>query len=100
MSNLLIIDEVGYRPLNAKEANLFFGLILKRYENASTIITSNKSVREWPELLSGDEVLASAILDRLLHHTEHTKKSASNSENYTLIINVIPVTHTAKHPED
>lgn len=67
-SNLLIIDEVGYRPLNAKEANLFFGLISKRYENASTIITSNKSVREWSELLAGDEVLASAVLDRLLHH--------------------------------
>lgn len=67
-SHLLIVDEIGYRRLNADEANLFFGLISKRYEHLSTMITSNKSVREWPEFLASDEVLTSAILDRLLHH--------------------------------
>lgn len=67
-SHLVIVDEVGYRPLSQKEANLFFSFISRRYEASSLIITSNKSVREWPELFAGDDVLAAAVLDRLLHH--------------------------------
>jgi len=67
-SHLVIVDEVGYRPLSLIEANLFFSFISRRYETASLIITSNKCVREWPELFSGDEILAAAVLDRLLHH--------------------------------
>lgn len=67
-SHLVIVDEVGYRPLTTREANLFFSFISKRYESSSLIITSNKGVREWPELFAGDEVLAAAVLDRLLHH--------------------------------
>ena len=62
------MDEVGYRPLTQAEANLFFGFVSKRYENSSLIITSNKSVREWSQLFASDEVLAAAVLDRLLHH--------------------------------
>ena len=67
-ANLVIVDEVGYRPLTQAEANLFFGFVSKRYENSSLIITSNKSVREWSQLFASDEVLAAAVLDRLLHH--------------------------------
>jgi len=64
---LLVIDEVGYLPLDSKGANLFFQLISARYERGSIILTSNKGFGEWGELM-GDPVLASAVLDRLLHH--------------------------------
>ncbi|MDD4340385.1 MAG: IS21-like element helper ATPase IstB [Syntrophales bacterium] len=64
---LLIIDEMGYLPMNREEAGLFFRLLTRRYEKASTIITSNKSFVDWGEIFN-DQVLATAILDRLLHH--------------------------------
>lgn len=64
---VLIMDEVGYLPLSRTEANMVFQLISRRYERGSTIITSNKSFAEWGQVL-GDDVLATAILDRLLHH--------------------------------
>ncbi len=67
-SALLIIDEVGFRPLDRHEANLFFRLISARYEKGSIVLTSNKHVRDWPEIFADDEVLTTAILDRLLHH--------------------------------
>ncbi|SRR5579883_1701100 len=65
---LLIIDEVGFRPLDRSEANLFFRLVSARYEKGSILLTSNKHVRDWPEVFAGDEILTTAILDRLLHH--------------------------------
>jgi DNA replication protein DnaC len=65
---LLIIDELGYLPLTRFEASLFFRLIVRRYERASLIITSNKSFLDWGEIFN-DHVLATAILDRLLHHS-------------------------------
>lgn len=64
---VLIIDELGYLPMNREEASLFFRLVARRYEKASLIITSNKSFIDWGEIF-GDQVLATAILDRLLHH--------------------------------
>ena len=64
---LLIIDEVGFLPLDVESSNLFFQLIAKRYEKSSTIITTNKPLSKWGEIF-GDAVLANAILDRLLHH--------------------------------
>jgi DNA replication protein DnaC len=64
---VLVVDEVGYLPLSRPEANMVFQLISRRYERGSTIITSNKSFAEWGQVL-GDDVLATAILDRLLHH--------------------------------
>lgn len=67
-SSLLVIDEVGFRPLDRMEANLFFRLVSVRYEKGSIILTSNKHVRDWPEIFAGDEILTTAILDRLLHH--------------------------------
>ncbi len=63
---VLILDEIGYLPLNAIEASLFFRLVARRYERASLIITSNKSFLDWGEVFN-DPVLATAVLDRLLH---------------------------------
>lgn len=65
---VLIIDEVGYLPLDDESSKLFFQLISKRYEKHSTIITTNKPLSEWQDTF-GDPVIASAILDRLLHHS-------------------------------
>jgi DNA replication protein DnaC len=66
---LLIIDELGYGQFDRAEANLLFQLVSRRYEKGSLVLTSNRSYAEWGELL-GDAVLATAILDRLLHHSE------------------------------
>ena len=65
---LLIIDEVGYLPIDIQSANMLFQLINKRYEKNSTIITTNKAFSKWGELF-GDNMIANAILDRLLHHS-------------------------------
>ena len=65
---ILVVDEVGYLPMDPLAANLFFQLVSTRYERGSMILTSNKSFGDWGELF-GDSVLASAILDRLLHHS-------------------------------
>lgn len=65
---LLIIDEVGFLPLDTESSNLLFQLIAKRYEKNSTIVTTNKSLSRWGEIF-GDPVIANAILDRLLHHS-------------------------------
>ena len=69
---LLIIDEIGYLPVDKQGANLFFQLIAKRYEKNSTIITTNQPFSKWADVFS-DAVLASAILDRLLHHSHILK---------------------------
>ncbi len=65
---LLIIDEVGFQPLTRLEASLLFRLVSYRYQKGSILITTNKAVKDWPEVLAGDEVMATALLDRLLHH--------------------------------
>jgi DNA replication protein DnaC len=66
--DLLIIDELGYLEIGKHPASLFFKLISKRYEKTSTIVTTNKPFDEWGDIF-GDEVVAAAILDRLLHHS-------------------------------
>jgi len=66
-SNLVIIDEIGYTPIEKREANLFFNLISEMHERVSLIITSNKSFDSWAEMM-GDSVMTTALLDRLLHH--------------------------------
>ena len=68
-TSLLIVDEVGFEPMDRQEASLFFRLISHRYERGAMIITTNKGVEAWPDVLAGDEVLATAILDRLLHRS-------------------------------
>lgn len=64
---VLVVDEVGYLPLDRAEANMVFQLVSRRYERGTMIITSNKAFTEWGNVL-GDDILATAILDRLLHH--------------------------------
>ncbi len=66
---LLIVDEVGYIPFDPEAANLMFSLVSARYEQASMIVTSNKSFSAWGEIF-GDEVTAAAMIDRLVHHAE------------------------------
>ena len=66
-SSLVVVDEVGYLSVTPEEAYLFFQFVSHRYERSSTIITSNKSFGDWQEFF-GDPVIATAILDRLLHH--------------------------------
>ena len=67
---LLIVDELGYLPFERRSAHLFFQLVARRYERGSILVTTNQSVAQWGTLF-GDDVLAAAILDRLLHHS-HT----------------------------
>jgi DNA replication protein DnaC len=66
---LLAVDEVGYIPFDAQAANLMFSLVSSRYERASLIVTSNKPFSAWGEIF-GDEVVAAAMIDRLVHHAE------------------------------
>lgn len=66
---ILVVDEVGYLPLDRSDANLVFQMISKRYETGPIILTSNKSFSEWGQVFC-DDVLATAILDRVLHHCE------------------------------
>lgn len=67
-SDLLIIDEIGYTPIEKKEANLFFNLVSELYEKTSVLITSNKGFQDWAEMM-GDPIMTTALLDRLLHHS-------------------------------
>lgn len=66
---LLIIDELGYLPFDPQAAHLFFQLVSRRYERGSILVTSNRSVGDWGSVFGGDAVVATAILDRLLHHS-------------------------------
>src|SRR2546421_12214749 len=77
---LLVVDEVGYIPFEAEAANLFFQLVSSRYERASLIVTSNKVFGRWGEVF-GDDVVAAAMIDRLVHHAEVI---ALNSGSYRL----------------
>jgi len=65
--SLMVVDEIGYLPVSQTGAMLFFQLMSRRYERASTVMTSNKGFEEWGEVL-GDEVMAAALIDRILHH--------------------------------
>jgi DNA replication protein DnaC len=65
----LVVDEVGFEPMVREDASLFFRLVSYRYCRGSTAITTNKSVKDWPGIFAGDEALAAAILDRLLHRS-------------------------------
>ena len=78
---LLIIDELGYLPFGREEANLFFHVIAKRYERASTIVTSNLAFTAWATTLAEDATLTAALLDRLLHHVHIVQISG---ESYRL----------------
>src|SRR6476620_6968565 len=66
----LVVDEVGYIPFEPEAANLFFQLVSSRYERASLIVTSNKVFGRWGEVFGGDDIVAGAAIDRLVHHAE------------------------------
>jgi DNA replication protein DnaC len=65
--SLMVIDEIGYLPISRTGAMLFFQLMSRRYEHASTVLTSNKGFEAWGEVF-GDDVMAAALIDRLVHH--------------------------------
>lgn len=67
---LLIIDELGYLPIDRRGADLLFQVISQRYERGAIVLNSNKAYKHWAEIFDNDSVLASAVLDRLLHHAE------------------------------
>jgi hypothetical protein len=81
-SQLLIVDEVGYLPLERQAANLLFALVSRRYERGSIVITSNRGFEAWGEIL-GDAMVAAALIDRLVHHATMVtlKARATGSAN-------------------
>jgi DNA replication protein DnaC len=67
---ILILDEVGYLPIDQKGADLLFQVISQRYERGSILLTTNKPFKQWASIFNNDSTIASAVLDRLLHHAE------------------------------
>ncbi len=67
---LLVMDELGYLPIDKTGADLLFQVISLRYEQGATVMTSNRAFKDWPKIFNNDSTLTSAILDRLLHHAE------------------------------
>lgn len=67
---VLIVDELGYLPIDNNGANLLFQVISQRYERGSIILSTNKPFKKWPEIFNNDSTLTSAVLDRLLHHAQ------------------------------
>lgn len=68
--SVLILDELGYLPIDKRGADLLFQIISQRHERGALIITSNRAFKNWPEIFNNDSTLTSAVLDRLLHHAE------------------------------
>jgi DNA replication protein DnaC len=93
-SSLVVVDEVGYLPIDSREAYLFFQFVSYRYEKNSTIITSNKSFGHWQELF-GDPIIATAILDRLLHHCK-----AFNIKGHSYLLRKYQIAKTAEPKTD
>jgi DNA replication protein DnaC len=67
---LLILDEIGYLPIDKSGADLLFQVISVRYEHGSTLVTSNRAFKDWPKIFNNDSTLTAALLDRLLHHAD------------------------------
>jgi DNA replication protein DnaC len=93
----LVVDEIGYLPISRTGAMLFFQLMTRRYERASTILTSNKSFEDWGEVF-GDEVMAAALIDRLLHHC-HIVNIRGNSYRMRQHSELWQALHGASEPE-
>jgi DNA replication protein DnaC len=97
--SLLVVDELGYLPISRTGAMLFFQLMSRRYEHASTVLTSNKGFEEWGEIF-GDDVLASALIDRLVHHC-HIVNIRGNSyrmRQHTDLQHLLTPDDPAPHP--
>jgi DNA replication protein DnaC len=75
---LLVLDELGYLPIDKNGADLLFQIISARYERGSLLLTTNKAFKDWPTIFAGDSTLTSAVLDRLLHHCETVVIQASS----------------------
>ena len=100
--SLMVIDEIGYLPITRTGAMLFFQLLARRYERASTILTSNKGFEDWGEIF-GDEVMAAALIDRLVHHC-HIVNIRGNSyrlrQHADLARRLLPTPPPATSPPD
>jgi DNA replication protein DnaC len=70
MLSSTLLDELGYLPIDKFGADVLFQVISQRYERGSTVITTNRAFKQWPEVFNNDSTLTSALLDRLLHHAE------------------------------
>ncbi|HEY9143910.1 MAG TPA: ATP-binding protein [Arenimonas sp.] len=70
MLSSTLLDELGYLPIDKFGADGLFQVISQRYERGSTVITSNRAFKHWPEIFNNDSTLTSALLDRLLHHAD------------------------------
>ena len=92
-----MVDEIGYLPISRTGAMLFFQLMTRRYEHASTVLTSNKGFEEWGEIF-GDEVMAAALIDRLVHHC-HIVTIRGNSYRMRQHTDLWHALHTAQDPE-
>ena len=75
---LLVLDEIGYLPIDKSGADLLFQIISARYERGSLMLTTNKAFKDWPTIFNNDSTLTSAVLDRLLHHCETVVIQASS----------------------
>jgi DNA replication protein DnaC len=90
--HLLIVDEVGYLPLERQAANLLFALVSRRYERGSIIVTSNRGFEQWGEIL-GDAMVAAALIDRLVHHATMITLKGKSYRLRERGLDVAPATH-------
>jgi DNA replication protein DnaC len=95
---LLVIDEVGYIPFEPEAANLFFQLVSARYERASLIVTSNKPFGRWGEVF-GDDIVAAAMIDRLVHHAEVIALKGDSYRLRNRDLGRVPTALTTDHTE-
>lgn len=94
---LLVVDEIGYLPISRTGAMLFFQLMARRYEHASTVLTSNKGFEDWGEIF-GDDIMAAALIDRLVHHC-HIVTIRGNSYRMRHHSELWQALHSAPEPE-
>lgn len=94
---LLVVDEIGYLPITRTGAMLFFQLMTRRYEHASTVLTSNKGFEEWGDIF-GDDVMAAALIDRLVHHC-HLVTIRGNSYRMRQHTELWQTLHAPQDPE-
>lgn len=95
--SLLVVDEIGYLPITRTGAMLFFQLMARRYEHASTVLTSNKGFEEWGDIF-GDDVMAAALIDRLVHHC-HIVTIRGNSYRMRQHTELWQALHSSQEPE-
>ncbi len=95
--HVLVVDEVGYLPLERQAANLLFALVARRYERGSIIVTSNRGFEQWGEIL-GDAMVAAALIDRLVHHATMISLKGKSYRLRERGAGVVPATQTPASP--